>query len=206
LSRQKIIDSFFKKKNASHSEVDSDTLLNRPLVTDLNEWPSKCPRILPEEIDATTLQRDPGKCLQIWEYPVNLQDEIRRAYLRADPCQPILLPTEYPPSGSEYHHRRFQASWFQTYSSWLEYPESKDAIFCHPCYIFAKKSPGCPGSDAFTVKGFRNWKKVNDKMNCPLMGHVGTDPNSPHKIAVKCCEDLKNYSRHIGKLIEKQSS
>jgi hypothetical protein len=35
---------------------------------------------------------------------------------------------------------------------------------------------------------------------------VGTDPNSPHKIAVKCCEDLKNYSRYIGKLIEKQSS
>jgi len=43
-------------------------------------------------------------------------------------------------------------------------------------------------------------------MNCSLMGHVGTDPNSPHKIAVKCCEDLKNYSQHIGKLIGKQSS
>jgi hypothetical protein len=38
------------------------------------------------------------------------------------------------------------------------------------------------------------------------MGHVRTNPNSPHKIAVKCCEDLKNYSRHIDKLIEKQSS
>ncbi|XP_062166924.1 uncharacterized protein LOC133873208 [Alnus glutinosa] len=109
-------------------------------------------------------------------------------------------------AGPENHHRRFQASWFQTYSSWLEYSESNDAIFCRPCYIFAKKSTGRLGSDAFTVKGFRNWKKVNDGMHCPLMGHVGTDPNSPHKIAVKCCEDLKNYSRHIGKLIEKQSS
>ena len=36
--------------------------------------------------------------------------------------------------------------------------------------------------------------------------HVGKDPNSPHKIVVKCCEDLKNYSRHIDKLIEKQMS
>jgi hypothetical protein len=45
------------------------------------------------------------------------------------------------------------------------------------------------------VKGFKKWKKMSDGMNCPLMGH-----------AVKCCEDLKNYSRHIGKLIEKQSS
>jgi hypothetical protein len=65
MSRQKTIDSFFKKKNASLSEVDSDTLLNRPLATDLNERPSKCPRILPEEIDVTTLQRDPRKRPQI---------------------------------------------------------------------------------------------------------------------------------------------
>ena len=39
-----------------------------------------------------------------------------------------------------------------------------------------------------------------------LLGHVGKDPNSPHKIAVKCCEDLMNHSRHIDKLVEKQSS
>jgi hypothetical protein len=43
-------------------------------------------------------------------------------------------------------------------------------------------------------------------MDCPLMRHVGTDPNSSYKIVVKYCEDLKNYSRHIDKLIEKQSS
>ena len=35
---------------------------------------------------------------------------------------------------------------------------------------------------------------------------VGKDPNSPHKIAVKCSEDLINYSQHINKLIEKQMS
>jgi hypothetical protein len=85
----------------------------------------------------------------------------------------------------------------------LEYSESKDAIFCHPCYIFAKKLTGHPRSDAFIVKDFKNWKKMNDGINCLLMGHVATDPNSPHKITVKCYEDLKNYSRHIGKLIEK---
>jgi len=207
MSRPKTIDSFFKKKDASHSEVNSDTPLNRPLATDLNasvtdERPSKCPRILPEEIDATSLQRDPGKRPKIWEFHVDLQDEMRRAYLRAGLCQPILKPTEYPASGPENHHRRFQTSSFQTYSTWLEYSESKDAIFCHPCYIFAKKSTGRPRSDVFTVKGFKNWKKMNDGMNCLLMGHVGTDPNSLHKIAVKCCEDQKNYSRYIGKLIE----
>jgi hypothetical protein len=125
-------------------------------VTD--EQPSKCPRILPEEIDATSLQRDPGKRLQIWEFPVTLQDEMRRAYLRVGPCQPILKPTKYLASGPKNHCCRFQASWFQRYSTWLEYSESKDAIFCHPCYIFAKKSTDRLGSDAFTVKGFKNWK------------------------------------------------
>jgi len=123
-------------------------------VTD--ERPSKCPRILPEEMDATSLQRDPGKRPQIWEFHVDLQDEMRRAYLRAGLCQPILKPTKYPASGPENHHRRFQTSSFQTYSTWLEYSESKDAIFCHPCYIFAKKSTGRSRSDAFIVKGFRN--------------------------------------------------
>jgi hypothetical protein len=50
-------------------------------VTD--KRPSKYPIIHLEEIDATSLERDPRKCLQIREFPVNLKDEIRRAYLRA---------------------------------------------------------------------------------------------------------------------------
>ena len=81
-----------------------------------------------------------------------------------------------------------------------------DAIYCLPCYLFGKKPIGRLGSDAFISIGFNNYKKVNDGMTCLLIRHVGKDPNSPHKIAVKCCEDLKNYSQHINKLIEKQMS
>ncbi|KAM3690089.1 hypothetical protein ACJW31_09G095200 [Castanea mollissima] len=43
-------------------------------------------------------------------------------------------------------------------------------------------------------------------MNCSLIDHEGKDPNTPHKIAEKCCEDLLNYSGHILKLVEKQTS
>ena len=81
-----------------------------------------------------------------------------------------------------------------------------DAIYFLPCYLFGKKPIGRPKLDAFISTGFNNWKKVNDRMNCPLIRHVRKDPNSLHKIAVKSCEDLKNYSRHIDKLIEKQKS
>ena len=42
-------------------------------------------------------------------------------------------------------------------------------------------------------------------MNYSLIGHERKDPNTPHKIAVKCCEDLMNYLRHIDKLVEKQT-
>ena len=81
-----------------------------------------------------------------------------------------------------------------------------DAIYCLPCYLFSKKPIGRPGLDAFISTGFNNWKKVKNGMNCPLIRHVGKEPNSPHKITVKCYEDLKNYSQHIDKLIEKQTS
>ncbi|XP_059458275.1 uncharacterized protein LOC132187857 [Corylus avellana] len=208
MGKPKTLDSFFKKKDASQLKVSTCTHLEKPLATDLealvtNERPSKCPRIQPEEMNATFLERDPGLRPQIWKFPVNLQDDIRRAYIRAKPCQPKL--SEYPYSRMGNNHRRFQASWFETYSTWLEYSKSKDAIFCLPCYVFAKKPISRPGSDAFTGKGFNNWKKASDGMNSSLIRHVGKDPNSPHNIAVKCCEDLMNQSGHIDKIVEKQT-
>ena len=88
----------------------------------------------------------------------------------------------------------------------MEYSPSRNAIHCLPCYLFGKKPTGHPGSDAFTEKSFNNWKKVKDGMNCSLIGHEGKDPNTSHKIAVKCYEDLMNYSGRIDKLVEKQTS
>lgn len=129
---------------------------------------------------------------------------MRRAYINAGPCQSIL--SEYPVSREGNNRHRFQASWFNTYSTRLEYSKSKDAIFCLQCYVFANKSTGRLELYAFIVKGFNNWKKANDTMNSSFMGHVGKYPNSPHKNAVKCCEDLINQSQHIDKLVEKQTS
>uniref|UniRef100_A0A2N9ELF0 TTF-type domain-containing protein n=1 Tax=Fagus sylvatica TaxID=28930 RepID=A0A2N9ELF0_FAGSY len=144
MGKPKTIDAFFKKKDVSHSEVNTPPPATNIDTSIPEERPSKCPRIQPKEIDTTSLERDPGLRPQI--------------------------------------------------------------LYCLPCYLFGKKPTGRPGSDAFTVKGFDNWKKVNDGMNCPLVGHVGKDPNSPHKIAVKCYEDLMKHSRHVDKLFEKQSS
>ncbi|KAF2324619.1 hypothetical protein GH714_015679 [Hevea brasiliensis] len=68
--------------------------------------PSKYKRIQLELMDITALERDPTLHPLIWEFPINQRDEIQRAYLKAGPYQPKLV--EYPFSGSDNHHRRFQ--------------------------------------------------------------------------------------------------
>ncbi|XP_075675216.1 uncharacterized protein LOC142644512 [Castanea sativa] len=192
MSKRKTIDAFFKKKDVSNSEIRTPVAIETNVDTSMpDEHPSKCSRIQFEKIN-----RDPGSRKQICESPINKQDEIRRAYLKECLYQPKNIDYPY---NNDTHHHRFQPSWFELHShrDWLKYSPSMDAIYCLPCYLFSKKPICRLGSDAF---------KVNDGMNCPLLRHMGKDPNFPHKIAVKCCEDLKNYSRYIDKLIEKQMS
>ncbi|KAG7943691.1 hypothetical protein I3843_15G055900, partial [Carya illinoinensis] len=153
-----------------------------------------------KEIDISSLQRDPGLRPPIWDYPVNQRDEIRRAYLKMGPYQIRL--SKYPFSGSEKHPRRFQASWFVQFGSWLEYSPSKDAAYCLPCYLFTMKTSQRSGWDVFTVMGFRNWKKINNGKHCAFLNHIGEDPCSCHNNAVKSCEDLLKQSQHIDKMLK----
>ncbi|KAK4564437.1 hypothetical protein RGQ29_006478 [Quercus rubra] len=199
MSKRKTIEAFFKKKDVSNSEIRTPVAVETNVNTSMpDEHPSKCPKLQSEEID-----RDPGTRKQICEFPINKQDEIRRAYLINGPYQPKDIVYPY---NNDTHRRRFQHLWYISHEDWLEYSPSTDALYCLPCYLFSKKPTGRPGSDVLISTGFNNWKKVKDGMNCPLIRHEGKEPNSPHKIAVKCCEDLQNYSRHIDKLIEKQTS
>jgi hypothetical protein len=75
MGKPKPLDSLFKRKEASQSEVNAP--LDRPSATNIDapvidERPSKCPRIQLEEIDTTSLEPDPDLRPQIWEFPVNL--------------------------------------------------------------------------------------------------------------------------------------
>ncbi|KAL7154807.1 hypothetical protein ABFS83_03G028000 [Erythranthe nasuta] len=148
------------------------------------------------------LERDPGKRLQIWQYRVNQQDEIRRSYIKMGPYQYYLA--NYPYSKKKKYRRRFQYSWFAQFPTWLEYSPTTDAAYCLPCYLFASKPNGRFGANAYTVAGFRNWKKVNDT-TCAFLTHVGNH-SSPHSAAVKSCEDLMTQSRHIDNVMMNQSA
>ena len=94
---------------------------------------------------------DPGTRKQILEYHVNQCDEIRRAYIIKGLHEPPLKT--FKKSGK--HNRRFQASWFENYSTWLEYSPTKDATYCLSCFVFHNPK-GVVGQNIFTIGGFRN--------------------------------------------------
>lgn len=200
MTSQKSIGSFFKKKEGNSS--NQPQTIATPSIPPQDERPSKCRRIQPEEMNVVDIERDPGLRPMMWEFPFNQRDEIRRAYLKVGPYQPRNI--EFPFSGEGNNRRRFQASWFDAHSYWLEYSPKNDAIYCLPCYLFGKNEPG--HANAFIVDGFCRWKKVNEGVHCPLLVHVGKNHNSSHRVAVKSCEDLKNQSQHIQRLFGKQAS
>jgi hypothetical protein len=128
-------------------------------------------------IGSTPFDSDPGKRQQIWELPLDKQEEARRFYIREGPYQPYM--PEYPFNGTSKNRRRFQFSYFTNFP-WLEYSPTTYRAYCLPCFVFTKKPSGKCGSDAFTFKGFRNWKKVNDGKECALLTHMGKDSKSAH--------------------------
>ena len=67
-----------RKKDVSNSEIRTPVAVEINVDTSmLDEHPFKCSQIQFEEID-----RDLGSRKQICEFPINKQDEIRRAYLK----------------------------------------------------------------------------------------------------------------------------
>lgn len=107
--------------------------------------------------------------------------------------------TQYPLNGLK-NPRRFQYSYFTNFP-WLEYSLSTHRAYCLPCFVFTKKPSGRCGSDTFTVKGFINWKKVNDGKDCAFLTHIGKDSNSAHNYSVRCFDNPKNSMVHIDKRI-----
>ena len=82
------------------------------------------------------LQRDPALRPQIWQYPPNQRDDVRRAYLKLGIMQPRLK--NYKAYGPEGHKRRFKYDWFKDFQSWLEYTEDSHPAYCFYCFLFDK--------------------------------------------------------------------
>ena len=76
----------------------------------------------------------------------------------------------------------------------------KESAFCFPLYLFESNTSQ---PETFTIKGFKNWKRVNCK-DCPLKKHKG-DGNSLHYIAMEKWENLRNPNQYIERRIHKQT-
>ncbi|KAL7591212.1 hypothetical protein Lser_V15G31691 [Lactuca serriola] len=207
----KTIDSFFKRKNDDEETHNDNQQSKRYKASTSEPQPQEhenqqendideATQSNPNEVDLKHLERDPAKRKQMWEYPVNLREQVRRAYMTLGPFQIRLQ--EYHAKGSKKHPRRFQYSWFNIFPNWLEYSPTTHASYCFICYIFNDKPSVCHGYDAFTVKGFDNWKKVNDGKNCAFLKHIGC---SQHRNAVTFAENLMNQATHIENIIVKQN-
>ncbi|KAL4639681.1 hypothetical protein ACB092_03G235900 [Castanea dentata] len=152
-----------------------------------------------QKVDMSSLQleRDPGLRRQIYTYHVDQRDEIRRRYITLGPYQPRFKKFLKSKKG-----RSFQGSWYEDdrFKPWLEYSPKKDAAFCLLCFLFHKPT-GHDGQNAFTVNGFKNWKKVRNGESCSFSLHMGKDLNSTHRFAHKACQDLMNQSQHIDRVV-----
>ncbi|KAL4653293.1 hypothetical protein ACB092_01G292400 [Castanea dentata] len=134
------------------------------------------------DMSSLQLERDPGLHRQIYTYHVDQRDEIQRRYITLGPYQP--------------------RSWYEDdhFKPWLEYSPKKDAAFCLLCFLFHKPT-GHDRQNAFTVNGFKNWKKVRNGESCSFSLHIGKDLNSTHRFAHKACQDLMNQSQHIDRVV-----
>ncbi|XP_059670803.1 uncharacterized protein LOC132316325 [Cornus florida] len=180
-----------KKDIPSASNIDND----------LNSQPSALPQVVePKQLHSTYIERDPGLCIQIHEYPVNQRDEVRRTYINLGPYQPKL--SNYPNSRDGRQNRRFKYEWFQQFP-WLEFSPSKDKAYCFSCFLFEERNiTGCRSSLIDDI--YKNWKKVGDGDNCVFLKHMGLQ-SSAHRKCAMLYENLNNSAQHIDKVLNAQS-
>jgi hypothetical protein len=199
-ANQKRIDSVFKRKRDDANGLGEEQLV----LLELEQQP---PHNEDEDHSNETvtfdgiesLQRDPGLRPQIWQYPPDQRDSVRRAYLMLGPMRPNL--ENYEPSGEKGHQRRFKFNWFAQFPSWLEYSQAKHCAYCLFCFLFAKKENTRGGSHVFTVSGFNSWKRVNCGKHCTFLTHIGSGPCSAHQNAAADCQALMNQPCHIENVI-----
>ncbi|KAL3527808.1 hypothetical protein ACH5RR_012464 [Cinchona calisaya] len=87
------------------------------------------------------------------------------------------------------------------FPDWLEFSPTANGAYCLQWFLFIKPS-NRPSQNAFTVRGFQSWKKVNDGVNCYFLRYASS---TDHKNPIKASHDLMNPLQHIGKIIGKQT-
>ncbi|XP_073015648.1 uncharacterized protein [Primulina eburnea] len=170
MKNKKIFDFFKKKNDESASTGDLNEPNNAsPFISEPAS--TKKPRLenetLNEPLPNITLQyvSDPGIRIPILQYPIELQDEVRREYIDKGPIQPI-----------------------------YDYPFAE----CEAQF------------DPFTVKGFKNWKRVSIEsvkllamQGCAFRGHDESVDSKNRGHYIELINLLGRMNPEIGSILEK---
>ncbi|CAI6369832.1 unnamed protein product [Macrosiphum euphorbiae] len=92
--------------------------------------------------------------------------------------------------------RKFREIWFTQYK-WLEYSIALDSAFCFFCRAFYKSNKM---DDAFTCKGYSNWKKAIEKFNNHQKSNIHLESS------VKVDEFTKSLRKNSGTIVDKLDS
>ncbi|KAL6588019.1 hypothetical protein OROMI_000997 [Orobanche minor] len=147
-----------------------------------------------KNIELETLIADPGRRKPISDYHPDIQNEVRKAYLKKGPNQPRNFTFPWTKYGDK--RRRFNVNWFNKYD-WLEDSESSDRAYCLPCYLF--KNVSKYGGDHFVGLGFDDWN------NPSRMGSHASATNGSHNDCVHMGHDLMNPNQSIVASLVKQT-
>ncbi|XP_076918952.1 uncharacterized protein LOC143579579 [Bidens hawaiensis] len=221
MKKQETIYSFFKKSGDEQTSKRQRSSTSEPVnyeapqqpqsntnevdINQVNQQENRGDSEAPQpqsnanEVDPNHLKRDPAKRKPMWEHPVNLRAQVRRAYLSLGPYQIQLK--EYKNNDPKGHTRRFQYAWFKMFPNWLEYSPTTHRAYCFLCYLFNDKPSVSHGYISFTLKGFDTWNKVNGK-KCALFSHLKT---SQHRNCLVFAENLLNQEAHIDTRLVRQT-
>jgi hypothetical protein len=89
--------SNLKERPLKSQRIEVEEHPYESLIVESQEIPFKSSTLNVNKVDGFSIERDPGKRLPMWDYPVNRRDKIRMAYLKARPYQ--ILRQDYPFSG-----------------------------------------------------------------------------------------------------------
>ncbi|CAH1109478.1 unnamed protein product [Psylliodes chrysocephalus] len=169
------IRSFFLKVNKSPRKPANDSPSGS--VTDTNDIVDKAGTSVTIEAQDEEPQTIPKQTTHDKLVLVNdLQVLDDLGTFQTGPRQPIL--EKYPSTKVGIQNRSFSAKYFKQYG-WVEYSINMDAIFCFCCRIFGKEEVNEP---IFTKTGFKNWKKIAEKLSKHSEGKAHIQNNQKYVI------------------------
>lgn len=141
-----------------------DAVGNESCDVNMGESSGKRPRT-DTNVPCNDIISDPALRRPINSYEPGVRDDVRRKYVLMGPCQPTTH--DFPKTVYGNNDRCFQIEWYKN-REWLEYSVSQNAAFCLYCYLFGDLQKK---DQAFTKKGFQNWKKAVERFR----SHIGAE-------------------------------